>query len=103
MNKLSLPLILFQYSFVNLETGEETGRVIDRSGNVKAYRYTLSSGATPSSENEAWHEADLANLYALATEIDRLILNLSGHINRYETSTYATNLHQWLWNLNEGL
>lgn len=178
LDKLSLPIILFQYSFVDLETGEETGWIVDRSGNVRTYAYSRSAGNAPSSGNETWQESDLANFYALASEtvatieaeelltrahqglglskrflsgtetrndaswvsgfyaftqsektsgsngashnscygapdytnniptdskIDRMIINLSGRLNRYETSNYATNLHQWLLNLNEGL
>ena len=176
LDQLNMPAILFQYSYVNLETGEESGWIIDRSGYVKIYHSTLSSGATPSSENEKWNEAELASLYAKATEtvsnigteellsrayqglalskkflsgaevnenanyivgfyaftsstsstsqsnhnqcsgaasynndtpgeasINRMIIGLSGHLNRHETSTYATNLHQWLVALNEGL
>ena len=177
-DKLSPALILFQYSYVNLETGKEAGWIIDRSGNVRTYEYTRAADAIPVSENEKWQEADLANLYALTietvatieieellsrahqglalskkflneveinddntwvssfyaftqtqrtsssntsahngcyrtpnyaannttnTQINRLIISLSGHINRYETSTYATDLHQWLLALNEGL
>ncbi|MCO6490897.1 MAG: hypothetical protein J5I98_20940 [Phaeodactylibacter sp.] len=176
LDRLSPPLVLFQYAFVNLETGQESGWIIDRSGNVRPYEYARDANDVPASGNEAWEEGDLANLYALATEpaaaieieellkrahqglalssrflsgtetdeaaswvagfyaftqttsagndrphsncygattynnniptttrINRKIVNLSGHINRYETSNYATDLHQWLLNLEEGL
>ncbi|MCB0560536.1 MAG: hypothetical protein H6573_25520 [Lewinellaceae bacterium] len=68
VDQLSLPLVLFQYSSINLETGEETGWIIDRSGYVKAYRSTRSVGAVPSSENEIWQEAEVNALHISATE-----------------------------------
>ncbi len=177
--QLSLPLVLFQYSYTNLETGEEIGWIIDRSGYVRTYSASHTPGTVPSSDNEAWQEAEVFELHARSTEmiasledeevlsfarkalslhrdrlsqterdeeatwvaglyaftqarktsgygpsshesgcnagvdysnpglsetkINRLIISLSGQVNRYETSTSATDLQQWLLGLNDGL
>lgn len=163
---LSPPIILFQYSLVNLATGTESGWIIDRAGAIKKYQ-SQTILHMPTAENSAWTETELIELYLLAKEdvssitveellprayqgksldkkflsgtetnnditwvaafyaftqdggagdygscnntsanapdktINQLIINLSGQLNRYETSTYAIDLHQWLLALKE--
>ncbi|MCB0531400.1 MAG: hypothetical protein H6574_01095 [Lewinellaceae bacterium] len=163
---ISPPIILFQYSLVNLATGTESGWIIDRAGAIKKYQ-SESILHMPTAENSAWTETELIELYLLAKEdvssvtveellprayqgksldkkflsgtetnnditwvaafyaytqdngagdygscnntsanaadksINQLIINLSGQLNRYETSTYAIDLHQWLLALKE--
>lgn len=182
LDNLSPPMVLFQYSLLNLETRQETGWIIDRSGLVKTYQTTWPADKELEANNENWHETDLANLYALASEtvgsvgvdellprvyqgfslskkflsttqtndqekwlagyysfspqdesagnyhpshyggcsvgtmnyntvtgnssetiIKRQIVHLSGYLNRYETSNYAIDLHQWLMQENDKL
>lgn len=180
LEKMAPPLVLFQYSYVDLNTGIETGWIIDKVGSMKTYEYHHSSESRLSSGNQNWNELMLANLYALSTNevgtidfnelqnrlhqgyslsrkflthteedhnadyqvgfyafspseesgvvqktfdgcdygspnynpvtgthsgasIKRQIVQLSGYYTRHETSTYATDLYQWLNNKNEEL
>lgn len=173
LDMLAPPLVIFQYSLSNLETGEETGWIVDRSGKLKTYKTTWPLDRELHSNNENWNENDIANLYAIATEtvssvaleellsrvhqgnslskkfltttsinedanwvegfyafsvpgagcsadmskhqhehnhvtgnaydavIYRQIVHLSGYFNRYETSSYAIDLHRWMIEENE--
>ncbi len=69
LDNLNPPSVLFQFSVLDLETDEESGWIIDRSGNIRTYHMVLPSGQTPQAENEIWRETEVNSLYDRTSEI----------------------------------
>ena len=66
--KLDKPLVLYQFSSIDLQSGEENGWIIDHQGFLKAYHRTRPTGYLPASHHEALTRSDLNHLHALASE-----------------------------------
>lgn len=84
-HNLKKPRVLYQYTSVDLKSGEESGWVIDAQGKLRTYSRTLSPGSLPVSEHEIWTAENFDNLYALTSGNNKNI-DIEDLFNRFRQS-----------------
>lgn len=98
-DRMAKPLILYQFALRQVESGQESGWIIDRDGWVKTYQKTYAPGTFPSANETVLAEVELEYLYGAASEgIFQLekgemyeFLRQSTGLNQGQLSTLANN------------
>lgn len=67
-DRMAKPLVLFQFATRQIESGQESGWIIDRDGWVKTYQKEFTPGSTPSADQAVLAQVELEYLYGAASE-----------------------------------
>ncbi|PHN03837.1 hypothetical protein [Flavilitoribacter nigricans] len=67
-DRMEKPLILYQFAQRQLESGQESGWLIDREGWVRTYHKAYTPGSVPSSDQAVLAQLELEYLYGEASE-----------------------------------
>jgi hypothetical protein len=91
-DRMQKPLILFHSATRQLETGKETGWIVDNQGWVKTYERSMLPGISLSSQSEVLANLELQELYDSAS--DRLFqLDKADLLNQLELSRAISDQH----------
>ncbi len=67
-DRMSKPLILYQFALRQVESGQESGWVIDRNGWVRTYQKNYAAGTFPAANETVLAELELEYLYGAASD-----------------------------------